>query len=73
MIGRWDFASGCRQARWLGAHCHALEADGTLRLNRLGQAAVRTLLFPAIGATLLDTWRTIRLRGTASQCAVLEP
>jgi hypothetical protein len=50
-----------------------LEAEGTLRLNRLGQAAVRTLLFPAIDATLLDTWRTIRLRGTASQCAVLEP
>jgi hypothetical protein len=73
VTGRWDFASGCRQARWLGAHCHVLEADGTLRLNRLGQATVRTLLFPAIDATLLDTWRTIRLRGTASQCAVLEP
>src|SRR5205807_3568338 len=27
---------------------------------------VRTLLFPAGEATLLDTWRTIGLRGTAS-------
>jgi indole-3-acetate monooxygenase len=66
VTGKWDFASGCRQASWLGAHCHVLEADGTLRLNRLGQPTVRTLLFPAGDATLLDTWQTIGLRGTAS-------
>src|SRR5262249_52372233 len=66
VTGKWDFASGCRQASWLGAHCHVLEADGTLRLNRLGQPTVRTLLFPASDATLLDTWQTIGLRGTAS-------
>ena len=64
--GKWDFASGCRQAHWMGAHCHVLEADGTLRLNRFGRPTVRTLLFPAGEATLLDTWRTIGLRGTAS-------
>ena len=66
LTGKWDFASGCRHARWLGAHCHVLEADGTLRLNRFGRPAVRTLLFPAGEATLLDTWRTIGLCGTAS-------
>jgi alkylation response protein AidB-like acyl-CoA dehydrogenase len=66
LTGRWDFASGCRQARWMGAHCHVQEADGTLRLNRFGRPTVRTLLFPASEATLLDTWRTIGLRGTAS-------
>jgi len=66
LTGRWDFASGCRQARWMGAHCHVLEADGTLRLNRFGRPTVRTLLFPADQATLLDTWHTIGLRGTAS-------
>ena len=66
LSGRWDFASGCRQARWMGAHCHVLEADGTPRLNRFGRPTVRTLLFPADKATLLDTWRTIGLRGTAS-------
>jgi alkylation response protein AidB-like acyl-CoA dehydrogenase len=37
-----------------------------LRLNRFGRPTVRTLLFPAGEATLLDTWRTIGLRGTAS-------
>jgi len=66
LTGKWDFASGCRQARWMGAHCHVLEADGALRLNRFGRPTVRTLLFPAGDATLLDTWRTIGLRGTAS-------
>jgi alkylation response protein AidB-like acyl-CoA dehydrogenase len=66
LTGKWDFASGCRQARWMGAHCHVLEADGTLRLNRFGRPTVRTLLFPAQDATLIDTWRTIGLRGTAS-------
>jgi len=66
LTGKWDFASGCRQARWMGAHCHVLEADGTLRLNRFGRPTVRTLLFPAQDATLIDTWRTIGLCGTAS-------
>jgi indole-3-acetate monooxygenase len=66
LTGRWDFGSGCRQARWIGAHCHVLEADGALRLNRFGQPTVRTLLFPVEEVTLLDTWQTIGLRGTAS-------
>jgi alkylation response protein AidB-like acyl-CoA dehydrogenase len=66
VTGKWDFASGCRQAHWMGAHCQVLEADGALRLNRSGKPTVRTLLFPADEATLLDTWHTIGLRGTAS-------
>jgi alkylation response protein AidB-like acyl-CoA dehydrogenase len=66
LTGRWDFASGCRQARWIGAHCHVLEADGALRLNRFGRPTIRTLLFPTSEVTLLDTWQTIGLCGTAS-------
>ena len=31
--GRWDFASGCRSATWMGVHCQVASADGTLRLN----------------------------------------
>lgn len=64
--GRWDFASGCRQATWMGAHCQVEEADGGLRLNAAGQPIIRTLLFPAAQASLLDTWDTLGLRGTAS-------
>jgi alkylation response protein AidB-like acyl-CoA dehydrogenase len=66
LTGRWDFSSGCRQAKWMGVHCHVQDADGTLRLNRFGRPTIRTLLFPVEQATLIDTWQTIGLRGTAS-------
>ncbi len=72
VTGRWEFASGCRQANWMGAHANVEEADGTLRLNRWGRPTVRTVLFPANQATLLDTWNTIGLRGTASDSYTVE-
>src|ERR1700750_841236 len=50
----------------MAVHCNVLEADASLRLNRFGRPTIRTLLFPASEATLLDTWNTIGLRGTAS-------
>src|SRR6202012_2281471 len=50
----------------MGAHGHVVEPDGSLRLNRFGRPTVRTLLFPVEQATLIDTWHTIGLRGTAS-------
>ena len=64
--GTRDFASGCRHASWMGAHCPIKEADGLLRRNRLGRPGVKTLLFPSRQATPLNTWHTIGLRGTAS-------
>lgn len=66
VTGRWDFASGCRQATWMGVHCHVEEPSGELRRNRHGRPTVRTLLFPVAKAELIDTWNTIGLRGTAS-------
>lgn len=70
--GRWDFASGCRQASWMGAHAHVEEPDGTLRLNRWGRPTIRTVLFPVTEANRLDTWHTIGLRGTASDSYTVE-
>jgi len=64
--GRWGFASGCRQATWIGVHAHVEEADGSLRLNAAGRPTIRTLLSPISGATLIDTWNPIGLKGTAS-------
>jgi len=66
VTGTWDFASGCRNANWMGAHCQVVGSDGSLRLNRYGRPAIRSLLFPAEQATLIDNWHTIGLRGTAS-------
>src|ERR1700733_1475227 len=71
VTGRWDFASGCRQATWMGSHCHVVESDGTLRLNAAGKPTVRTLLYPVSQATLLNTWNVIGMRGTASDSYTL--
>ena len=67
VTGRWDFASGCRHASWMGAHGAVVEPDGSLRLNKFGRPTIRTWLFPAEQATLLDNWNPIGLRGTASE------
>jgi indole-3-acetate monooxygenase len=64
--GRWRFASGCRHATWMGVHCTVQEPDGSLRLNAAGRPTIRSLLFPAARATLLDDWDVIGLRGTSS-------
>ncbi len=65
--GEWHFASGSRQARWMGAHCPVIEADGSTRRNAAGRAAIRTLLFPAERAEPIADWQVIGLRGTASE------
>ncbi len=63
---RWDFASGCRQASWLGAHVQIVEADGTRRRKPDGAPEVRTILFPVESATLYDVWDVIGLNGTGT-------
>jgi alkylation response protein AidB-like acyl-CoA dehydrogenase len=72
VTGRWDFASGCRHATWMGAHGAVVEPDGELRRNAAGQPVLRTWLFPANQATVLDTWDPIGLRGTASDSYTLD-
>jgi alkylation response protein AidB-like acyl-CoA dehydrogenase len=67
VTGRWDFASGCRHASWMGAHGTVVEPDGSLRLNNFGRPTMRTWLFPVEQARLLDNWDPIGLRGTASE------
>src|SRR5712671_5948478 len=72
VTGRWDFASGCRHASWMGAHGTVVEADGSLRLNNFGRPTLRTWLFPVEQAKLLDNWNPTGLRGTASESYTVE-
>jgi alkylation response protein AidB-like acyl-CoA dehydrogenase len=72
VTGRWDFASGCRHASWMGAHCNVVQPDGALRPNRAGRPTIRTLLFPIEQAILIHTWDVIGLRGTASDSYAVE-
>jgi alkylation response protein AidB-like acyl-CoA dehydrogenase len=63
---RWDFASGSRQASWLGAHVQVVEPDGTRRFKPNGAPEVRTILFPVASATMYDVWDVIGLNGTGT-------
>jgi indole-3-acetate monooxygenase len=65
--GEWHFASGSRQANWMGAHCQVIEPDGSLRLNRFGRPTTRTLLFRKEHTEQIRDWNTIGMRGTASE------
>ena len=64
--GRWNFASGSRQANWLGAHVQVVEADGTKRRKADGSPEIRTILFPIASATMYDVWDVIGLKGTGT-------
>src|SRR5258708_25672103 len=66
ITARWDFASGSRQANWLGAHVRVVEADGTKRLKPNGAPEIRTIVFPAADATMYDVWDVIGLSGTGT-------
>jgi alkylation response protein AidB-like acyl-CoA dehydrogenase len=66
VTARWDFASGSRQANWLGAHVRIVGADGTPRKNADGSPELRTILFPVTSATLHDVWQAIGLAGTGT-------
>jgi alkylation response protein AidB-like acyl-CoA dehydrogenase len=65
--GQWHFASGSRQATWMGAHGHVIEPDGSRRLNQAGRPTVKTLLFPKHMRTQIKDWDTLGMRGTASE------
>ena len=69
---RWDFASGSRQASWLGAHVRIVEADGSPRRKPDGSPEIRTILFPVTSATMYDVWDVIGLNGTGTDSYSVE-
>ena len=69
---RWDFASGSRQASWLGAHVKIVEADGTPSKKNNGAPEIRTVLFPMSSATMYDVWDVIGLKGTGTDSYSVE-
>jgi alkylation response protein AidB-like acyl-CoA dehydrogenase len=72
VTARWDFASGSRQANWLGAHVRIVEADGKVRLKANGAPEFRTIVFPASHATMYDVWDVIGLSGTGTDSYSVE-
>ncbi len=63
--GRWAWASGSANCRWLIGGALVTE-NGELRRQANGLPEERRLLFPAEAATLNDTWHSSGLCGTGS-------
>ena len=64
--GEWHFASGSRQANWMGAHCQVIEPDGSLRLNRFGRP-------PSARCCSARSMLSRSMTGTPSACAAPRP
>jgi alkylation response protein AidB-like acyl-CoA dehydrogenase len=64
--GRWNFASGINNARWLYCTCIMLDGDKP-RLTAAGTLMLRALWVPRESVTIVDTWRVMGMRGTGSQ------
>lgn len=65
VTGRWPLGSGCQHSGWIVGGCRILDGDQP-RLMPDGTPHVRLLFFPATDCEILDTWRSIGLRGTGS-------
>jgi alkylation response protein AidB-like acyl-CoA dehydrogenase len=68
LSGRWTFASGIRQATWLGCYVPVIdEATGRPRLAADRTPLLRTFVFPAAAASIIDVWHVLGLRATGSE------
>jgi len=63
--GRWPFASGSSHADWFLAECVVYDGDEP-RTDAEGNDVTRMLFVPREDVTVIDTWNTVGLRGTAS-------
>ena len=64
--GRWNFASGIQNARWLYSTCIMMDGD-TPRKTPAGAPVLRAMWVPRESVTIVDTWQTMGMRGTGSQ------
>ena len=72
LTGSWSYASGIREATWIGAHTFVVSTDGSPRRHPDGAPVIRTLLFPVEQATITDVWDVMGLRGTGSDTYAVE-
>jgi alkylation response protein AidB-like acyl-CoA dehydrogenase len=64
--GRWNFASGIQNARWLFCTCVMMDGDTPSR-TATGAPMLRALWVPRESVTIVDTWSVMGMRGTGSQ------
>lgn len=71
LTARCPFASGCHQASWLVCQAQVFER-GEARCHENGQPVVVWPFFEAGEAEIVDTWRTLGMRGTGSHDIVAD-
>jgi len=64
--GSWMFASGSRNAQWLGGHCPVFDSDGNPRPGPRGRPFDITAIFCKEKADVTDVWNVMGLKGTGS-------
>jgi alkylation response protein AidB-like acyl-CoA dehydrogenase len=72
LFGSWMYASGNRQATWLGAHAKIFDAAGQPVRGANGAHAEKTFMFPRSAAHIDDVWQVMGLRGTGSDTYSLD-
>jgi alkylation response protein AidB-like acyl-CoA dehydrogenase len=65
VTGRFAWASGIHQAKWVGVTCFVYHGD-EIRKSETGVPIALGLLMPKQDCTVLDTWNVIGMRGTGS-------
>jgi alkylation response protein AidB-like acyl-CoA dehydrogenase len=63
--GRWPFNSGCVHADWYQTAV-VVTNDGQPDVRPDGRPDIRFAMFPRDGASIIDTWHALGLRGTGS-------
>lgn len=69
--GRWNFASGIQNARWLYCTCVMMDGDTPVS-TPAGTPQLRALWVPRESVTIVDTWQVMGMRGTGSQDFVVD-
>ncbi|MGE0226602.1 MAG: acyl-CoA dehydrogenase family protein [Acetobacteraceae bacterium] len=69
--GRWNFASGIDNARWLYCTAIMMENDKPC-LSAAGKPVLRALWVPREEVTIVDTWSVMGMKGTGSQDFTVE-
>ena len=65
VTGRFAWASGIHQARWVVANCFVFDGD-QMRKSAAGLPVALGLLMPKEDRKVLDTWHVLGMRGTGS-------
>ncbi|MFV2101569.1 acyl-CoA dehydrogenase family protein [Micromonospora sp. LOL_024] len=71
VTGQWPFVTGCPRAAWFYLNC-VLVSGRSIPVGTDGVPATRILFVPAADVRVVDTWRVLGLRGTASHDVAVE-